>query len=278
VSKVTQPDGLNKYITELNCASFEYEAKRQNRSIEDYLEWNITLGRNDWEIVIFDEIQGASDKIQTGMLKYLERDYTKTFFVFCTTEITKVIPTMRSRCLPIEFKSIKPGDVYRNIDNYARKKGISISDSVKEHIALSCNGHMRDAHIELSKYITVGEKDYIANMTSYYILIADMFIAAHKGDKGQVVECLNQLSFSTLFVVKREFENFIIDCGRAKYTGGKSFLPDVNRLLDEYGDDFSDIVDFYTGIWDNSLFSSDRYFYMHMLSFYNDLERKRSIK
>jgi len=77
--------------------------------------------------------------------------------------------------------------------------------------------------------------------------------------------------------VKKEFDNFIIDCGNAKYLEKKSHISEVNMLLDEYGDDFTSIVDFYTGIWDNSLFSSDRHFYMHMLSFFKDLERKRAV-
>jgi len=256
-----------KYISEYNCASLEYDAKYMEKSVEEYLEECFSFGHIGWAVIILDEIQGARDDIQTCMLKLIERGFFQKFFIFCTTELNKVLPTLRSRCLPIEFKSISHNDVYKNLDDYGRENGLDIPDKIKSHIATRCNGHMRDAHIELQKYLCVGENNYIANATSYYGLIANMFMAAHKGDKDSLVKHLKELSFNPLFIVKKEFDNFIIDCGNAKYLEKKSHISEVNMLLDEYGDDFTSIVDFYTGIWDNSLFSSDRHFYMHMLSF-----------
>jgi DNA polymerase III delta prime subunit len=276
VNNITQPKEDVNYVWEFNCASLVYEADRENRSIEKHLEELIDYPPNVWEVVILDEIQGASELIQTGMLKFIERKHDNRFFVFCTTDLNGVIDTLRSRCLPIEFKSIRYNDVYKNLKKHVTDEGLDISNSAIEHIAVRCNGHMRDAHIELVACITVGAESYLANATSHYGLIADMFIAAHKGDKDSLVKYLRELSFNPLFTVKKEFENFIIDCGNTKYTGEMSHISEVNRLLDEYGDDFTDIVDFYTGIWDNSLFGSDRHFYMHMLSFYKDMERKRA--
>ena len=281
VNKVEQPDGTEKYVGEYNCATFGYEiiesgVYMHKASIATYMEESIKYHRDHWEIVIFDEIQGASHSIQTEMLKLMERVPQKAFFIFCTTDLDKLIPTLVSRCLLVEFQSISYSDVYNNLDKYGRETGQEIPHEVKSLIATRSNGHMRDAHIELSKYLLVGEKDYISGTTSYYGLIANVFIAAHKGEKNSVVNALNQLSAKPLFNVKREFENFMIDCGNVKYTGEKTNLSDINRLLDEYGDDFMDIVDFYTGIWDNSLFGSDRHFYMHMLSFFKDMEKKRS--
>ena len=84
------------------------------------------------------------------MLKYIELEHRKRFFIFCTTELDKILPTLRSRCLPIEFKSISYDDVYKNLDDYGRENGLDIPDNIKSHIATRCNGHMRDAHIELS--------------------------------------------------------------------------------------------------------------------------------
>jgi DNA polymerase III gamma/tau subunit len=283
VNGVTHPAEHNDYITEYNCTSLEYEAKnaggrdKNNRpigmSVEAYLTDYLTINPDRHNIVILDEIQGASEYAQTSMLKYIERDHKKRFFIFCTTEMNKVLPTIRSRCLSIEFKSISYNDVYKNLDKCARAEGIDVPGHIKAHIATRCNGHMRDAHIELQKCITVGVDNYIANSTSYYGLISDMFIAAHKGDKDSLVHYLKELSFNPLFTVKSEFENFIVDCSTAKYTGQQSQVSEVNRLLDEYGEDFTSIVNFYTGIWDNSLFGSDRHFYMHMLSFFQELER-----
>ena len=281
VNKVDKPDGTERYTSEFNCATLGYEImhpdiKKRKTSVANYMQESISFMRSHWEIVVLDEIQGANHNIQTELLRLMERVPEKTFFIFCTTDLDQVIPTLISRCLLVEFQSISYNDVYNNLDKYGRETGQEIPHEVKSLIATRSNGHMRDAHIELSKYLLVGEKDYISGTTSYYGLIADVFIAAHKGDKNSVVNVLNQLSAKPLYNVKREFESFMIDCGNVKYTGEKTHLGDINRLLDEYGDDFMDIVDFYTGIWDNSLFGSDRHFYMHMLSFFKDLEKKRS--
>ena len=271
-----QLDKIDSYIYEFNCASLEYEINKQSSSSLEYIMSNFSFVSMGWTVVFFDEIQGASQHTQTNLLKYIEHLHTKNFFIFCTTDITGVLPTLRSRCLPIEFKSISYNDIYKNLDNYGRKNGLDIPDEIKSHIATRCNGHMRDAHIELNKYLCVGKDNYIANATSFYGLIANMFISAYKGDKDSLVKSLKELSSNPLFTVKNEFENFIIDCANTKYLDEKSHISEVNRLLDEYGENFTDIVDFYAGIWDNSLFSSDRHFYMHMLSFFKDLERKRA--
>jgi len=273
-----QPDEIDSYSYCYNCATLEYEINNQSSlPTHDFISSNLPLLTKGWGVGIFDEIQGAGSHIQTSLLTYIESVHNKsTFFVFCTTDITGVLPTLRSRCLPIDFKSISYDDVYKNLDDNGRKNGLDIPDEIKTYIAAKCNGHMRDAHIQLNKYLNVGKDVYFAGANSYYGLIADMFIAAYRGDKDSLVKYLKELSYNPLFTVRSEFENFIMDCANTKYLGEKSHISEVNRLLDEYGDNFTDIVDFYAGIWDNSLFSSDRHFYMHMLSFFKDLERKRA--
>jgi DNA polymerase-3 subunit gamma/tau len=278
VNGIAQPNENATYITEHNCASFEYDLKHMNVSIENFLADTLNYEVLDkWDIVILDEIQGANEKIQTGMLKYIEGRHRKRFFIFCTTDINKVLDTLRSRCLPIEFKAISYNDTYNNLDRHAEEKGYAVSDNIKSLIAKRSNGHLRDAHIELQKYLSVGEDDYIANVSSYYKLMSDMFIAAYRGEKDTLINCLTQLSYTPLFTLKKEFDSFIVDCANAKYLGEDSNISEVKSLLEEYGDDFMCIVNFYTGIWDNSLFGSERHFYMHILSFYKDLEKKRVV-
>ena len=255
----SQPDDRANYITEFNCASLEHDLKN-SKSVEDFLGWRLMTIPDKWDVVIFDEIQGASVNFQTGLLTFIEKTHSKQFFVFCTTDINSVIDTLRSRCMPVEFKAVGYDDICMNLGESAKVEGIALPAEIKSLIAVRSNGHMRDAHMELQKYLSLGEQDYTANVFSYYAVISEMFIAAYKGNKGSMLDCLSRLSHSPLPTIKKEFESFVIDCANAKYLGKNSSIGEVNSLLNVYGDDFMSLINFYTGIWDNSLFGSDRHF------------------
>lgn len=52
-----------------------------------------------YRVIILDECHQLTKAAQNALLKYVEDAPSSTIWIFCTTEPTKIIPTLRSRCL-----------------------------------------------------------------------------------------------------------------------------------------------------------------------------------
>ena len=93
----------------------------------------------------------------------------------CTTNIDKILPTIRSRSLKLKFDLIKESDIVQNIEDISRKKNLELDNNIISLIARRSGGHLRDAHILLDQYILLGKDQFIQSIQSsedlYYKLI-----------------------------------------------------------------------------------------------------------
>lgn len=53
---------------------------------------------DEWKIYIFDEVQKASEALQTRLLKITEEPPERVLFIFCTTNPEKLLDTLKNRC------------------------------------------------------------------------------------------------------------------------------------------------------------------------------------
>ncbi len=64
-----------------------------------------------YRVVIMDEMQQATPEAQNVFLKLLEDTCCRTIFVFCTTNPSKIIPALKSRCLSFVLSGLTDGDL-----------------------------------------------------------------------------------------------------------------------------------------------------------------------
>jgi DNA polymerase III subunit gamma/tau len=97
------------------------------------------------KIYILDEAHQLTDAAWQALLKLIEEPPPHLVFVFCTTELQKVLATVRSRCQTFVFQRPRLTDLVTLLRRVADGEGIQAQDSALSLIARGARGSFRDA-------------------------------------------------------------------------------------------------------------------------------------
>jgi len=98
-----------------------------------------------YKVYILDEAHQLTDAAWNALLKLIEEPPPHLLFVFCTTDLVKVIPTVRSRCQTFVFQRPRLAELVTLLRRVADGEGIQAQDSALSLIARSAHGSFRDA-------------------------------------------------------------------------------------------------------------------------------------
>lgn len=98
-----------------------------------------------FKIYIIDEVHMLTPEAFNALLKTLEEPPAHIKFVFATTALHKVPPTIVSRCQKFEFKRISLKDIISKLKTIAEAENIKIEEKALYAIARAASGSMRDA-------------------------------------------------------------------------------------------------------------------------------------
>jgi len=98
-----------------------------------------------FKIYILDEAHQLTDAAWQALLKLIEEPPPHLVFIFCTTELQKVLATVRSRCQTFVFQRPRLPDVVTLLRRVAEGEGIQAQESALSLIARSARGSFRDA-------------------------------------------------------------------------------------------------------------------------------------
>ena len=98
-----------------------------------------------YKVYILDEAHQLTDAAWNALLKLIEEPPPHLLFVFCTTDLVKVIPTVRSRCQTFVFQRPRLPELVTLLRRVAEGEGIEAQDSALSLIARSAHGSFRDA-------------------------------------------------------------------------------------------------------------------------------------
>ena len=120
-----------------------------NRKVEDaqnILEKVMYAPVNSrYKIYIIDEVHMLSTTAFNALLKTLEEPPKNVIFILATTEVHKVLDTIKSRCQRYDFKRITTSDIVAHLRMISDKEGINITDDALMTIAKNSAGGMRDS-------------------------------------------------------------------------------------------------------------------------------------
>jgi DNA polymerase-3 subunit gamma/tau len=97
------------------------------------------------KVYILDEAHHLTDAAWNALLKLIEEPPPHLVFVFCTTELQKVLPTVRSRCQTFVFQRPRLADIVRYLRWIVDGEGLDVPDGALALIARSARGSFRDA-------------------------------------------------------------------------------------------------------------------------------------
>jgi DNA polymerase-3 subunit gamma/tau len=98
-----------------------------------------------YKVYILDEAHQLTDAAFNALLKLIEEPPPHLVFVFCTTELQKMLPTVRSRCQTFVLSRPRLPEIVRYLKTVADGEGIEAPEAALALAARSARGSFRDA-------------------------------------------------------------------------------------------------------------------------------------
>lgn len=134
---------LNKYL------QFRYEKiKKIKIQNEEEIVYDFTVENIHTFIangICSSNCHQLTKEASNALLKTLEEPPRHVIFVLCTTEFSKVLPTITSRCQRFEFRKLNLSQIVRRLEIISKKEKIKIEKEAIELIARTAQGSIRDA-------------------------------------------------------------------------------------------------------------------------------------
>jgi DNA polymerase III subunit gamma/tau len=140
-SCVAIANGTSLDVVEMDAAS--QRGIDDIREIRERVVLQPVEGR--FKIYILDEAHQLTDAAWNALLKLIEEPPPHLVFVFCTTDLAKVIPTVRSRCQTFVFQRPRLAELVTLLRRVADGEGFQAADAALSLIARGARGSFRDA-------------------------------------------------------------------------------------------------------------------------------------
>lgn len=225
-----------------------------------------------YRVIVFDECHAISAAAQNALLKVLEEAQGRIFFIMATTEPNKLLPTIRSRSLELDFRVVSREAIIENLTKVAERKNIPLSEEVKGLIADRSEGHMRNAHMLVDKFLLLGEQDFKDSIQSAIKWYCAFFASIRQGKKNFVSASINTLLNIPMEDLHSDWNTLMVESLKA-FNGYEITHPDINVLVNEYGrQHFSRIIELYFSPWTRQMFNDMPYFQATLLNIYTLLD------
>jgi len=241
---VSIADGSCLDVIEIDGAS--NNGIEQVRELRDTVRYAPAQGR--FKVYIIDEVHMLSNQAFNALLKTLEEPPAHVKFIFATTDVQKVLPTIISRCQRFDLKPI-PGElIVQRLKKIAGAEKIKVSDAALGSIARMADGGMRDAQSIFDQMISFcGSEVNEADVLDVYGLVAAGKIAAlaaelAAGDHRQIVALIDDADengrdlYRLLVDVQANVRAALLDAiakgGSSETLGPPMTTEQLTRLLD----------------------------------------------
>lgn len=147
-----------------------------------------------YKVLILDEIQAMSKAGAQSLLKILEEPPSYVKFIFCTTEIKKILVTMLSRCTRFDLSRVKFQDLFVYLKKIIELENGKISDEALKLICKCSEGSVRDSLSLLDRALLIDDNVELDLKTAQKIfghfdksLIIDLLNKIFEGDEKEVI-------------------------------------------------------------------------------------------
>ena len=183
-------------VVEIDAAS--------NRSVEDAqnilekIQYAPVHGK--YKIYIIDEVHMLSTTAFNALLKTLEEPPENVIFILATTEVHKVLDTIKSRCQRYDFRRITTDDIVKHLRYISDEEKIKISNDALLTIAKNSAGGMRDSIslldqlslLGVTKEVTSDDVNSILGRISFDVLnkLSEKIMSS---SSNEAIELLNEI-------------------------------------------------------------------------------------
>ncbi len=190
--------GNNLDVIEIDGAS--NNGVDQVRELRDNARYSPT--RSKFKIYIIDEVHMLSTQAFNALLKTLEEPPAHVKFIFATTDVHKVLPTILSRCQRFDLRRISVQDIFDRLRKGCDEEGVTISEDALLAIARGAEGGLRDAESALDQIISFRGKDIeeddvlaVFGLVSRHVL-ENLTVAILKSDVPGIINIVAEMDRS----------------------------------------------------------------------------------
>jgi DNA polymerase-3 subunit gamma/tau len=140
-SCVTIANGTSLDVVEMDAAS--QRGIDDVREIREHVVLQPVEGR--FKVYILDEAHQLTDAAFNALLKLIEEPPPHLVFIFCTTDLGKMLPTVRSRCQTFLFARPRLAELTKLLRRVADGEQLEAPDAALSLVARSARGSFRDA-------------------------------------------------------------------------------------------------------------------------------------
>jgi DNA polymerase-3 subunit gamma/tau len=245
-------DPICQSIADGSCLDVIEIDGASNNGVEQVRELRETVryapAQGKFKVYIIDEVHMLSTAAFNALLKTLEEPPPHVKFVFATTDVQKVLPTIISRCQRFDLKPIPSELIVQRLKKIAAAEKIKTTDAALGCIARMADGGMRDAQSIFDQMISFcGNEVTEADVLDVYGLVAEAKIAAlaaaiAAGDHRKIVEIVDDCDengrdlYRMLVDLQAHVRQALLDSiaqgGASARLGSKLTTEQLTRLLD----------------------------------------------
>lgn len=148
-----EPCGECKYCIAFQAGTFPdfYELDAaSNRGIDDFREIRDQVqyppmsGKNKFKVFVIDEAHMLTVQASNAFLKTLEEPPPYIVFILATTEPEKLLATILSRCIRLDFSLLSHKAVEERLNTITEIEGVKVDIAVSQKLIQRGSGGMRD--------------------------------------------------------------------------------------------------------------------------------------
>lgn len=181
-----------------------------------------------YRVIVFDEVHLVSRQAQGALLKILEEPEPNVFYLLCTTDPDKLLPTIVSRSYELRYETLKVFEIVPYLESVLVDKEIEITEDIKKNLKLIAersNGHMRNAMMLLDSMLLLKE-DFLETVETSQAIFYQLFnlgLNYKAFAKSNPPETLNkrglglieQLNKFSLKHLRQDYDGLILSISRA---------------------------------------------------------------
>jgi len=175
------------------------------------------------KIYIIDECHMLTKEANSALLKILEEPPEYLTFILCTTELKKILSTIKSRCQRFNFTKIPSTSIAERLLLIAEKENINIDEDAVSMLAKMARGSMRDAIGYIDQLATVASDKELTekHVMEYFGVVGKLGIMSivkeiKSGNVSKVLDQVNDMIMASadakniMFDISEVFRNIMI--------------------------------------------------------------------
>ena len=119
------------------------------RDMNNVARYSPLLGQN--KVFIMDECQQLTKEAQNCLLKILEDSPKYSYFILCTTDSSKILPTIKNRCTSYSLNSLSNKEIEEVLNRVIKNEKLCISEDIFNLVVYKTEGCPRKALVLLNQ-------------------------------------------------------------------------------------------------------------------------------